>query len=42
MMILWNVILRATDRADVADEANKIKEYLTADAEVYANPRTIF
>ncbi|MEL6812499.1 MAG: aconitate hydratase [Bacteroidota bacterium] len=34
--------LRATDREDVADEANKIKEYLTADAEVYANPEQYF
>jgi len=34
--------LRATDREDVADEANKIKEYLTADAEVYANPELYF
>ncbi|MEM9679599.1 MAG: aconitate hydratase [Bacteroidota bacterium] len=34
--------LRATDRADVADEANKVKDYLTADAEVYANPEQYF
>ncbi len=34
--------LRATDRADVADAANEIKEYLTADAEVYANPENYF
>ncbi|MBO3117841.1 aconitate hydratase [Winogradskyella sp. DF17] len=34
--------LRATDRADVADEANKIKSYLTADAEVYDNPEQYF
>ncbi|WP_445750212.1 aconitate hydratase [Polaribacter sp.] len=34
--------LRATDREDVANEANKIKEYLTADAEVYANPELYF
>ena len=34
--------LRATDRADVADAANKVKEHLTADAEVYANPETYF
>ncbi|MEJ2112947.1 MAG: aconitate hydratase [Flavobacteriaceae bacterium] len=34
--------LRATDRADVADEANKIKEYLTADPEVYENPEQYF
>jgi aconitate hydratase len=30
--------LRATDRSEVADEANKIREYLTADEEVYENP----
>ncbi len=34
--------LRATDREDVADAANEIKEYLTADAEVYANPEQYF
>lgn len=34
--------LRATDRADVADAANNVKDYLTADAEVYANPETYF
>lgn len=34
--------LRATDRADVADAANAVKEYLTADAEVYANPENYF
>ena len=34
--------LRATDRDDVADEANKIKEYLTGDPEVYANPEKYF
>jgi aconitate hydratase len=34
--------LRATDRADVADEANKIKDYLTADPEVYENPEQYF
>jgi len=34
--------LRATDRAEVADEANKIKPYLTADPEVYANPEQYF
>ena len=30
--------LRATDREDVADAANTVKEYLTGDPEVYANP----
>jgi len=34
--------LRATDRADVADAANKVKEHLTGDAEVYANPEHYF
>ena len=34
--------LKATDRADVAELANKIKEHLTADADVYANPATYF
>ena len=34
--------LRATDRADVADAANNVKEYLTADPEVYANPEQYF
>ena len=34
--------LRATDRNDVADEANKIREYLTGDDEVYASPEDYF
>ncbi|MDP2686768.1 MAG: aconitate hydratase [Aequorivita sp.] len=34
--------LRATDREDIADEANKIREYLTGDDEVYANPEQYF
>ncbi|MFT4790433.1 MAG: aconitate hydratase [Arcticibacterium sp.] len=34
--------LRATDRNDVADAANEVKEYLTADPEVYANPDAYF
>ena len=34
--------LRATDRADVADAANKVKEYLTADKEVYESPENYF
>ena len=34
--------LRATDRSDVADLANGVKEYLTADAEVYAEPEKYF
>ncbi len=34
--------LRATDRNDVADEANKIKEHLTGDPEVYENPEKYF
>ncbi len=34
--------LRATDRADVADAANEVKEHLTGDPEVYANPEQYF
>ncbi|SFE19019.1 aconitate hydratase [Flavobacterium xueshanense] len=34
--------LRSTDRADVADAADKIAPYLTGDAEVYANPELYF
>lgn len=34
--------LRATDRADVADAALGVKEHLTADADVYANPEKYF
>ncbi|MCM5662731.1 aconitate hydratase [Galbibacter mesophilus] len=34
--------LRSTDRADVADAANEIREYLTGDDEVYANPEQYF
>lgn len=34
--------LRGTERSDVADEANKISECLTADPEVYENPETYF
>jgi aconitate hydratase len=34
--------LRATDRADVADAANQVKEHLTGDAEVYADPEQYF
>ncbi len=34
--------LRATDREDIADEANKIREYLTGDDEVYENPEKYF
>ena len=34
--------LRATSRADVADLANTVKEHLTGDAEVYANPEKYF
>lgn len=34
--------LKATGRADVADLANGIKEHLTADPEVYANPEKYF
>ncbi len=34
--------LRATGRAEVADAANAIREQLTADPEVYANPEKYF
>lgn len=34
--------LRATDRSEVADLANGVKEHLTGDAEVYANPEKHF
>lgn len=34
--------LRSTDRADVADLANEIKEHLTGDAETYSNPEQYF
>ncbi|MEN8964675.1 MAG: aconitate hydratase [Polaribacter sp.] len=34
--------LRATDRDDVADAANQVKDYLTGDAEVYENPENYF
>jgi aconitate hydratase len=34
--------LRSTGRDDIADEANKIKEHLTADPEVYNDPFSYF
>lgn len=34
--------LRATNRHDVADAANEVKDLLTADAEVYAEPEKYF
>lgn len=34
--------LRSTDRNDVADAANAVREHLTADAEVYAHPEKYF
>ena len=34
--------LRATGRAEVAELANQVKEHLTADPEVYANPEEYF
>ncbi|GAK91263.1 aconitate hydratase [Nonlabens ulvanivorans] len=34
--------LRATDRSDIADAANEVKDYLTGDDEVYANPEQYF
>ena len=34
--------LRSTNRADVADAADKVADYLTGDAAVYANPENYF
>jgi aconitate hydratase len=34
--------LRATDRNDIADEANKVRQHLTGDSEVYTNPEQYF
>ncbi|MDA3942690.1 MAG: aconitate hydratase [Bacteroidetes bacterium] len=34
--------LKGTNRAEVADEADRVAEHLTADAEVYANPDQYF
>ncbi|SDG70289.1 aconitate hydratase [Psychroflexus sediminis] len=34
--------LRATDRNEIADEANKIREHLTGDQEVYDHPEDYF
>jgi len=34
--------LRSTDRNDVADAANEVREHLTGDDEVYANPEQYF
>lgn len=34
--------LKSTGRADIAEEADKIKEYLTGDDEVYAEPEKYF
>lgn len=34
--------LRATGRAEIADLANNVKEHLTGDPEVYANPEAYF
>ncbi len=36
------VYLRGTDRAEIADAADKIAEHLTGDAEVYADPEKYF
>lgn len=36
------VYLRGTERADIADLANEVKEHLTGDDEVYANPEQYF
>ena len=42
MMNPWNVIYELQDRDEVADAANEVKDYLTADPEVYANPEKYF
>ena len=34
--------LKSTGRADIANEANRVKDYLTADPEVYENPEKYF
>jgi aconitate hydratase len=34
--------LRSTGRGDIANEANKVKDYLTADPEVYEDPEKYF
>jgi len=34
--------LKATDRADIVEAADKVAEHLTGDAEVYANPEKYF
>ena len=34
--------LRATEREEIADEANKLRDYLTGDAEVYETPEEYF
>jgi len=34
--------LRSTGRSEIADAANKVKDYLTADPEVYENPEKYF
>lgn len=34
--------LRGTSRSEIADLANKVREHLTGDAEVYANPEQYF
>ena len=34
--------LRSTDRSDIADAANNVKDYLTADPEVYEDPEKYF
>ncbi|OKS88027.1 aconitate hydratase [Mucilaginibacter polytrichastri] len=36
------IYLRGTQRAEIADAANAIAEYLTGDADVYANPEQYF
>src|SRR5258708_21236971 len=36
------IYLKGTKRAEIADLADKIKEHLTGDPEVYANPEQYF
>ncbi len=42
MTKVWNAIYALPTDADVADAANAIKEHLTGDAEVYAEPEKYF
>lgn len=40
--VMMEQYLRGTNRAEVADAANKVKDYLTADPEVYSDPEKYF